>query len=108
MIKYLVLESTRKLNLFPVKGGVSPYYSPHTIMSQQPLDYNKHLQIPFGTYVQALHESNPSNTNLERMLDAIYLRPLQNSQGGHELMDLHTGSVITRRRVTVVPLPNTI
>jgi hypothetical protein len=29
MVRYLVMIQTNQLNLFPVKGGVSPYYSPH-------------------------------------------------------------------------------
>ena len=28
VLKYLVMECTHKLNFFPVKGGVSDYYSP--------------------------------------------------------------------------------
>ena len=60
MIQYFVIETTRKLNLFPVKRGVLPYYSPHVIMTQTPLEYKKHCAIPFGRYVQAIHESNPN------------------------------------------------
>jgi hypothetical protein len=32
-------------------------------------------------------------------LDAIYLRPAQNQQGGHELMDLNSGQLISRNIV---------
>ena len=28
MIQYLSMECTSKLNMFPVRGGISPYYSP--------------------------------------------------------------------------------
>ena len=42
--------------------------------------------ILFGSYVQANHEPNPKNTTAPRTLDAIYLRPTSNIQGGHELM----------------------
>jgi hypothetical protein len=40
MTKYLSMESTKIMNLFPAKGGVSPCLSPHTIMSGTDLDYN--------------------------------------------------------------------
>ncbi len=61
------------LNLFLVKGGVSKHYSPKMIMSQQNLDYDKDCQVPFGAHVQANQDNNPTNTNLARTIDAIYL-----------------------------------
>ncbi len=88
--------STNMLNLFPVKGGVSQHYSPKMIMSQQSLDYEKHCQAPFGAHVQANQDNDPTNMNLARTIDAIYLQPNVNvTQGGHELMNLSTGEVIT-------------
>jgi hypothetical protein len=104
MLRYLAMICTQQLNYFPVKGGISPYYSPHVILTGKAIDYNKHCQIPFGAYVQANNEPNPTNTNAPRTIDCIYLRPFPNIQGGHELMDLKTGRVITRRRVTEIPV----
>ena len=51
MIKILAMECTNKLNFFPPKGGVSPYYSPRMLLTNEGLDYNKHCITPFGTYV---------------------------------------------------------
>jgi len=68
------------------------------------LDYNKHCLIKQFSYVQAHNEPNPSNSQEPRSLDCIYLRSLSNAQGGHELYDLNTGRVITRRRVTVISM----
>ena len=39
IIRYLGFEVVRKLNCFPVKEGLLPYYSLQTILYQQPLDY---------------------------------------------------------------------
>ena len=108
MIKILAMESTNKLNFFPPKGGVSKYYSPRMILTGDTLDYNRHCSIPFGTYVQAHNENNPTNTMATRALDCIYLRPIYNQQGGHELLDLATKRVITRRKVTHIPIAPTI
>ena len=80
MLKYLAMVATKQLNLFPAKGGVSPYFSPHVLLTKTDLDYDKHLKIPFGTYVQAFHEETPKNNNAPRTLDAIYLRPTRNKQ----------------------------
>eukprot|EP00977_Amphora_coffeiformis_P023188 scaffold12392_cov145-Amphora_coffeaeformis.AAC.1 len=32
VLKYIVMEVARKLNFFPAKGGISPYYSPRAIL----------------------------------------------------------------------------
>ena len=68
------------------------------------MDYNKECLIPFGAYVQANNEPTFTNSNAPHTLDAIYLRPTQNLQGGHELMDLNSGKLITRSRVTDIPI----
>jgi hypothetical protein len=105
MIKMLAMHVTHQLNLFPVKGGASKYYSPQQLMGGPPLDFNKHCQVPFGgAYVQANDEPDPLNTPHARTLDAIYLHPMNNIQGGHELMNLHNGYKFTRPRVTEIPV----
>ena len=86
MIKILAMESTNKLNFFPPKGGVSKYYSPRMILTGDALDYNRHCSIPFGTYVQAHNENNPTNTMAARALDCIYLRPIYNQQEFYTLV----------------------
>ncbi|MGC9213443.1 MAG: hypothetical protein ACP5F2_08285 [Athalassotoga sp.] len=72
MLCYLSMVSTKQLNLFPAKGGVSSYLSPHVILGGRNIDYNKHCQVPFGAYVQAVQENNPKNTNAPPTIDAIY------------------------------------
>jgi hypothetical protein len=108
MIRYLVPTQASQLNLFPTKGGISPYYSPRTILGLPTLDYEKHCAVPFGAYVQANHETNQTNSNAARTIDTIYLRPAINMQGGHELLDLNSGRVITRARVTQIPVTDMV
>jgi hypothetical protein len=108
MVKVLAMECAKKLNFFPPKGGISPYYSPRMILHQKALDYNKHCSIPFGSYVQAHNEPNIKNTQHPRTLDCIYLRYTDNSQGGHHLLDLRTGSTIKRRSVTTIPITKNV
>jgi hypothetical protein len=65
--------------------------------------------VPFGAFVQANHESTKTtSSNVTRALDAIYLRPVQNQQGGHEFMDLNSGQLITRNIVHKIPVTNVI
>jgi hypothetical protein len=43
MLKYLLMVSSHQLNLFPAKGRVSGYLSPHVIMTgSRNLDFEKH------------------------------------------------------------------
>ena len=95
-----------KVNAFPPSGGVSPVYSPLAIIEGRLLDYHKHCQIPFGSYVQAAVAETPTNTKAERTKDGIFLRVLPNRQAGYEVMDLKTGKPCTRHKVTVCPAPD--
>jgi hypothetical protein len=72
MVKVLIDDSIKKLNFFPAKNGISQYYSPCMILHQQNLNYDKHCQYSFGTYIQAHDEPDPSNTNAPCTLDCIY------------------------------------
>ena len=78
------------------------------ILNQTSLDYNKDCTVPFGAYVQVDHKTMKTNSNITRTLDAIYLRPAQNQQGGHEIMDLNSGRMITRNIVHVIPVTDVV
>ena len=104
MIKELVIDSTKKFNFFVAKNGASDHFSPETIVTGRKLNYKKHCLYEFGEYVQAHTYNEPRNDMRKRTLDTIYLRPNDNDQGGHILMDLTTGSLITRGRITTVPM----
>jgi len=78
------------------------------IIHKENLDYAKHCTISFGTYVQAHNEPTHTNSQQPRTLDCIYLRFINNKQGGHELLDLRTGAIITRRNVTPLPITQNI
>jgi hypothetical protein len=108
LIRYLVQTQASQLNLFPAKGGISPYYSPRTILGLPTLDYAKHGMVPFGAYVQANHEMNQTNSNASQTLDAIFLKPVNSMQGGHELYNLNSGRAITRARVTQIPVTDMV
>jgi hypothetical protein len=99
MVKLLIMECAKKCNFFPPTGGISPYCSLRMIMHQQSLDFEKHCSIPFGTYVQAHTKPNPKNTQHPHTFDCIYLRYVDNNQGGHHLLDLQTGHTMKSSNV---------
>jgi hypothetical protein len=108
MIIHGVSNAVKWLNAFPPKGGISTTYSPRTIITGRQMDYKKHCTIPFGSYVQAVTKNTPTNTPRERTIDAIFLRTLDNIQGGFEVLNLRTGKTITRHRVIEIPITESV
>ena len=94
--------------MFPPMGGASRYHSPVAILLGRIIDYNKHCQVPFGSYVQAVHENLPTNTQNPRTIGCIYLRPRLGDHVVHELLSLNSGKIITRRKVTVIPITDEV
>ena len=54
--------------------------------------------------MQGFHENTPTNTNKERTVSAIYLRPTPNSLTCHDVMNLETGRVNKVIKVTQLPI----
>jgi hypothetical protein len=105
LVKYLVMESTKKLNFFPNKNGVSKYFSPCMIMHKETLDYARHCKYQIDEYVQAHDKPDHTNTDAPRSLDCIYLRSMDNAQRGHELLHLQTNRLV--KRCTMIKIPIT-
>ena len=74
------------------------------IVHCQTLDYSKHCTHAFGSYVQVNNDPNPTNTNEPCTLDCIYLCYAGNLQGGHDCLHLPTNRIITRAKVTPIPI----
>ena len=95
MIIALAERVVKFINVFPPKGGVSNYYSPHAIITCLPLDHNLNCQHPFGSCVQANNQPHPSNTPAARTLDCICLDSIGGPASGHSLSHLPTNWTIT-------------
>jgi len=108
MIEEAAVNVVKWLNAFPPKGGISMEYSPRIILGQRPIDYNKHCRYGFGSYCQATHEVQPTNTPKPRTIGCIYLSPTDNIQGGHRLLNLSTAKIITRTTVKEIPIPQDV
>ncbi len=106
MIRHIAMDVTFKANCFPSKTGVSNEHSPHVIVTRRHLDYAKHCAIPTGAFVQATHVNKITNNQKPRTTDAVYLRASpQSIQGGHEVLNLDSGRVLSRQAVKVLPTP---
>jgi hypothetical protein len=103
LMKSVVQECTRKLNVFPVKGRISDVYSPRTILHKVNLSF-EHCRVPQLSYVLAHDEPNPTNSTQAQAINGIYMWTLPSPQVGHEVFNVSTGKVIQQRNVTVVPI----
>ena len=83
-------------------------YIPHMIISQSNWDYNKHFQVKFGAYLQASQVNYPNNKNCRRTLDGIFLCPVPNLQGGHQIMNMWTRQLIIRKKVVEIPVTDDV
>jgi hypothetical protein len=108
MLINLIYSSVLWINTFPPKGSVSTNLSPRNIMTGIQFDYNKHCQLPFGSYVQAHQEPNPTNTQAARTVGAICLGPASNILGSYKFLNLITSRRITCRRWTALPMPQEV
>ena len=58
VLTHVVLFVTKQLTLCPVKGGISPQFSPKQIMTGEVVHY-KFFALPFGQYCQISEEDTP-------------------------------------------------
>ena len=54
IVIHLVYFAVLWLNAFPAKNGISDKLSPREIVTHKKLDYVKHCQVNFGSYVEAM------------------------------------------------------
>ena len=106
LVVEMVSSSTFWWNSFPPEGGVSATLSPRAIVTGLDVDYIKHCQLDFGTYVQT-HEEH-TNSMAARTVGAIAMRPTGNEQGGYFFFSLNTGRRLNRHRWTVLPMPSEV
>ena len=106
VIIHLVKNSVLWLNALPAKDGVSNNHSPRYLLTGAELNYENHVQIEFGKYVQT-HEEH-DNSMQARTMGAICLGPSGNRQGGHWFMSLTSGSRVTRYKWTELPMPTDV
>jgi len=106
MIRALGEQCCKLLNVIPAKGGVSKYFSPHMIMNKTHLQYDKDFKYMIGDYGMA--NAPTDNTMKPRAVEAIYLRPIESAQGGHECMHLQTGKQTQSTRFEPLLITETV
>jgi hypothetical protein len=106
MVIEMVHSSVFWLNMFPILDGVSDTMSPRAIIVGLKLDYTKHCQLEFGSYVQ-VHEEH-DNSMASWTTETIALRPTSNAQGGYYFFSLSTGRRLGRNCWTALPMPQDV
>ena len=105
LVANMVLFSTKLLNFFPTKGGVSLTLSPKAIMSGEQINY-KDYKLPFSSYCQVHEDTEPHTILASHTQSAISLVLSGTSQNTQHFFSLKTGKVITRYAWDVLPMPN--
>jgi hypothetical protein len=108
MIIEMIANVVLWINAFPTSSGVSKTFSPRTIMTGTALDFNKHCQIPFGSYAEVPEDNNITNTMTERTQPEICLGPTANFQGSYKFLSLKTGKRITCKQFKELPMPESV
>ena len=62
----------------------------------QDLAYENHCKFRFGSCVESHEDRNITNDMEEQTVSVICLGPTENFQGGHKIVYLKTGQVVTR------------
>ena len=104
MIQYGVKYVVKWLNMFTQQCGVSNTYSPRAILASKPVDSKIYCKIIFGSYGQAINETNPTYIIMSMALGVIYLRALDTLQVPFEVINLLTGNIIYRRKFIPIPI----
>ena len=105
VICYMVMETTAKLNYFPMKGGCSNYFSPREFLHHVKLDYKKHCSMPLLSFILAHNEPTLTNTACACALDCLFLCTVHMKQGGYECYHIPTCQVITDLMSLLFPQP---
>ena len=96
------------LNAFPVRNGVSKFYSPRSIVLHTKLNWKRHCQVPFGTYCEIHDEPDPSNDMTPRTHEGIAVGPTGNIQGIYTFFCVNNGLILKRRRFTKFNMPDSV
>ena len=104
MLIHLVKNVVLWLNAFPAEDGVSSQHSPQFLMTGWELEWNTHVVLEFGSYVQC-HEEH-SNEMIPQTMGAVCLGPTGNHQGRHWFMSLTSSAQISHHHWTELPMPH--
>jgi len=108
IIKHMVINAVMLRNAHIDKQGISQVYSPRELVLRWNLNFKLHCPLIFGSFCLAYDENDVTNNMKERAIDGIYLGTAGNMQGSNKILSLDTGKVVKRRKVTELPMPESL
>ena len=78
---HLVYICVMRINSFPADQGISKHLSPHEIVIELSLIFQRHAKVLFGSYVETNEGAVIVDTNRGRKFLGILLGPTGNIQG---------------------------
>ena len=95
------------VNAVPAAKVISDRFAPREIVTGRRCNF-KHLQAPFGEYIEASVDAEVINYMKGCTHNCISLGPSGNWQGSQVYFDLETGKVVFRCTITRLPMPTSI
>jgi hypothetical protein len=92
-IVYLIKFIVMWLNAFASDSGASNIYSPREIVTRMTLDYTKHCQVHWGSYIEAHDDPDIINMLKNCTSPCIALGPTGNFLGSIWAYNLETKAV---------------
>ena len=92
------MESSKKLNFFPARHGLSKCYSPKMTLHKEHIYCDAYFTLKQGEQAQRKNEPDRINKNTPRALDYLRLRPLSNKQKGHDLLHSQTNKIVNCKK----------
>jgi hypothetical protein len=106
--KLLGYDPSKQAQPIPREGrGLQILQPPYDIEPNEP-GLHKTMCCAIWSLRTGQPRVNKTSSNVTRTLEVIYLRPAQNQQGGHELMDLNSGQLISRNIVHEIPVTDVV
>ena len=103
----LVYFCIMMINVVPAAKGISDWFAPREIFIGRRLTIN-HLKSPFGEYIEVSVDADVTNGMKGITHPCISIGTSGNWQGSQVCFDLETGSVVSRRTIKRLPMPDCV
>lgn len=106
--KALVCDTGRTYSMFPHPDGVSEVFSPHTLVTGIPFDYDRHARVRVGGYYEVHLHPDPTNTMEPRTIWGVALGPQDLITRSWNFLSLETGSIRHSTSWTELPITQAV
>ena len=96
------------IKYFPATQGISRKISPHEIVLERSLIFERDAKVIFGLYAETKKDAVITNKNRGRTFLGILLGTTVNIQGTQNFIDIKTGAIKKCRTIQNLPIPQAV